>query len=965
MSTGLTSRDNFLEVLKPFQKRAVRLAASQAFLIVLAALLVTVLAFVWLDLIWALPAAIRWGVTRLGVMAGFVVAIGFAWKNTRWMTHDRLASRIDSVEETGGEVLSGFHLASQNFLPRGGISAGLADIAIARASHRVSRTAPHAVLPTDVLKRPAYVVAGILAGSVVLSALLPNIAWTQWQRFLSPSSDVPPFTGVLIEMSLEKDTVLFGEDVMGFAQVTAGNIERMSLVTQTFNGTEHVLPMLPIKGGRWQAVLTRATESMTVFAKSGISRSRMQTLTVVMTPKILPPRIRITPPAYTKRPQYVGPIPDVGIAGLKGTQVEFEVSSNRPLTHGRLAFSMKNESPEIVRLEPSKDGVLGPNAVMGSIELTKSGRFSIDVVDTDGIVSQDRIEGTIVLQQDQRPIVRIVQPKPLSLATPDVKLTVSVSAEDDYGITSVSLFRSINQSPATATFADIESSSRVGPQWELPLDRYGLEAGDEIQLFARTEDNDPDGPKGAESPVTIVKIISVQEFQEMMVQQKGAESIQAKYQAAQRHFENLAEALRELEKAAAEAALHPDSKEAQANLQEKLQEAEKAAARAAVDLKKLSEEPFPIDVDQELAQELEKMSEQAKEMEKALKEMADGQAPKNEKGEPNGDAKPLDESNIAKIKEMLEQVGENREQIQENAIEPLEMMQKTMALMADQERFSAIAAQQRDLAQRLDSLKNADPDDESVQRRVSELETEQKQLGQALDQLLEDIEQHFAELPVDPELDKLKQTSIDFLNAVKSSEARVRMTGTQQNLLGDNFQDAQQDASTSADILESFLSEAGEMSGEAESSCKAAFNPTKGRPNLGNSLQQMMKMMGMKGGKNGMKPGSKPGMGRGAGGGYAQRFPGPQNIGMYGSMPTSKPSASRGRGENANGGSASNSTSTPSLGGNTSRDTTSRGDASGQSDQSVPSQYRSQVAEYFRILTEQLGEQETTQGIKP
>ncbi|MEQ1824979.1 MAG: hypothetical protein ABL921_03505 [Pirellula sp.] len=710
-----------------------------------------------------------------------------------------------------------------------------------------------------------------------------------------------------------------------------------------------------------------------------------------MTPKIVSSRVRITPPAYAKRSSYFGAIPDSGITGLKGTQVVFELGSNRPLRMGRFQFWTKTGKHESIELMPVNDldsggeiynsgtGNSGTGKsrigvaqdpvciVSGMTSIVQSGRFTLDVVDVAGIESTDKIEGTITLTQDQRPIVRIVHPRPLSLATPDISLPVSLMAEDDYGVASVSLFRSINNSPATSVMADIEPAPRVAPQWELPLKSYGLEPGDEIQLFARAEDNDPDGSKGAESPVTVIRIISVQEFQEMLVQQKGAESIQAKYQEAQRHFEKLAEALREVEKAAKAAVESPDSEKAQAELQEKLRVAQHAAAEAASKLQKMSEEPFPIDVDRELAKDLEKMSEQASEMQDALSEMADAQNPKGKDGKPNPRAVPLNEDDRANIQKMLEQGGANREQLEEQAIESLNIMQKTLALMADEQQFSQIAAQQRDLEQRMNALKNADPKEASVQRRVSELETEQQQLRQSLDQLLDSIEQHTSELPDDPELQQLRETSQKFVDAVRKSNAADRMSSAQKQLLGDAFEQAQKDANEAADILESFLDGSQAMGQGAESSCKAAFQPGKGRPNLGNSLQQLMDMMGMKKGKSGMKPGNKPGngMGTGAGGGFSQRFPGPQNIGMYGSVPTTQESTSRGRGDKKSQGTASASTATPSDGGNESRDSASQGDASGQADQSIPTQYRAQVAEYFRILSEQLGQELDASGTKP
>src|SRR5205085_80513 len=82
----------------------------------------------------------------------------------------------------------------------------------------------------------------------------------------------------------------------------------------------------------------------------------------------------------------------------------------------------------------------------------------------------------------------------------------------------------------------------------LQLAAYGLEPGDEIKLFARAEDNDPAGAKGAESPVATVRIISQEEFEKLVRAREGLELLQSKYQQARRRLESLAAEAEELQK---------------------------------------------------------------------------------------------------------------------------------------------------------------------------------------------------------------------------------------------------------------------------------------------------------------------------------------------------------------------------------------------------------------------------------
>jgi hypothetical protein len=301
-------------------------------------------------------------------------------------------------------------------------------------------------------------------------------------------------------------------------------------------------------------------------------------------------------------------------------------------------------------------------------------------------------------------------------------------------------------------------------------------------------------------------------------------------------------------------------------------------------------------------------------------------------------------------------IQQQRQQLASEAIDPLDKMQKAFPLIVDQQRFVQITQQQMDLANRITSLREtANASDPQVQRRMADLEVEQESLRQALDQLLDDIQTHADALPAEPEFDRLQKTSRDFVAAVRASAALSKMAGAQQQLLKSKFEAASSDATDAAVILESFLSKCNGMGDSACEACDLAFNPSAGAPNLGDSINQMLSMLGM---KPGSKMGSKAGMsfGSGPGGGYSQRTPGPQNIGMYGSLPTPQTNKSQGRGDRASHGSATNSSSSQSGDGNSERTAAVKGSSSGQSTSSIPAQYRSQVAEYFRRVAEQLGE---------
>jgi hypothetical protein len=79
---------------------------------------------------------------------------------------------------------------------------------------------------------------------------------------------------------------------------------------------------------------------------------------------------------------------------------------------------------------------------------------------------------------------------------------------------------------------------------------------------------------------------------------------------------------------------------------------------------------------------------------------------------------------------------------------------------------------------------------------------------------------------------------------------------------------------------------------------------------------------------------------------------------MYGSLPMSMRNSSQGRGDRQSLGMATESSVSPQRAGSGEGNPTGEGTAAGQAASSVPPQYRTQVAEYFRQLAEQLGEEQ-------
>jgi hypothetical protein len=538
---------------------------------------------------------------------------------------------------------------------------------------------------------------------------------------------------------------------------------------------------------------------------------------------------------------------------------------------------------------------------------------------------------------DQRPLVRLLQPQKQSLATPEATLPVRVAAEDDYGVARLQLFRNLNDSrPRSASLpVPPRPPRRFDVQVELPLAEYRLVPGDVIKLFGRVEDNDPAGAKGSESEVVTVRIISQEEFDRLLQVREGLNALLAKYAEARRRMESLADETKQLQKKTAEQppdrAVDDGTRQQAKRLVERLRHESEA-------LRRLAQRKLPYDADQSLAPELEQLAHLtdrlAEELDKLLQEAE------------------LHRDLLERhLKTLAEDLAGGRDRFQQHALLPLEMLEAVFPLVADQSRFVLLALRQIDLTERLASLQGRDGEDDPARKaRMRDLEQEQREIREALQTLLQDIQDHARQLPDEEQYAELRRTATDFVEQVRASGAVAAMAEAEAALAEFAGGHAATKAREAAEILRKFI-EWCEQGGMAECAGDClVFQPSLGNC-LGNTISQLLAMMGLGSGSGGS------GGGVGGSGGYSAYPGGWQNLGLYGSSPglgdaagagNQQPGASAGEGPGgvASGGKDGDASGVfdPSL----------ESAASGTGEGQVPVRYRQRVGQYFRRLAEEL-----------
>lgn len=885
---------------------------------------VIVLCAAWLDLLAEIPPTARAASVAVGAIVGLAGLLRSLDLARRLSRDEALAHTIDEACGSGGVVLSGIQLSKvpdREYGKAGAhpLSAGLGAIAIARAAEAARSVPGRRVLPLGPALRPLLWSAGLVFLVTLAARVWPDAVWTQFLRMSDPFGDHPPYSPTSFFVSPGNASVTYGDTLDITVRCEDAPPERLDLVAVSPGGEFERLPMFQEDEDDWRTQVQEVREPFTYFVKAPQGRSHRYAVAVTYVPRIEQVTFRITPPSYTGLGARRGPVPQGGLSGLSGTKVELTAQSNRPLRLGDMELRLHKSGTQKRGLLPVSEG---SRSVRGEFEIRESGELALRLVDVDGRVSRESSECPIALLKDLRPVIRILQPRKKSLATPTASLPVVLEAEDDYGFSRLQLFRSLNHSrhlPRDLPLPPEHAKSLIS-NLTLPLSQYGLEPGDLITLFGRVVDNDPERGKGSETPPVEVQIISHEEFARMLQARQTLERMARKYHEADRLVENLRSSLERLRKSLKEALEKKDEKRAEALMRELAQlHAAFQAAKDALD-RSLAEE-LHFDIDRALRLQLRKMRRQLEGLSKGLTEAAQ--------------KSPM--MALPEIEGLCGEMQTLEEEYDREAMEPLQVIEEVYPVMEDAARFAALYLLQKDLAARLSSLKDRDQeDDPDLKARMRDLEDEQQALREGLELLLEDLKEDAARLPDEEPYDKLKSEALDFAKAVEESPIVKFMGEAEEALKEYSGSSADSAASEASEEMEKFVERCQVMNGAGG----PAFDCLRFQPllysGLGDTIPQLM---------------SAAGLGEGSRHGYAMMMHNMHNMGLYGDV-SGEPKARGGTGDEQGTGVAPKARTVGRTDARVGRDAGVT--FGGVPVKELPAQYRGAVRAYFERLAEEL-----------
>ena len=189
------SSTQLLDQIGNVRKRLFSVGVIAALGWVLLAIIVVLMIAVWFDLLWELPVGARLGSFAVAGGIGILLFAMLGFSLLRKSKQHRLASRLDRVGGTGGEITTGLELSAllesqknqPSDKPKQQIESGLAELAVDRAAQTAGGIDRSLAVPTKPIKTVALALAGVGLLLAVVGLSMPKLAQTQWARFANPT----------------------------------------------------------------------------------------------------------------------------------------------------------------------------------------------------------------------------------------------------------------------------------------------------------------------------------------------------------------------------------------------------------------------------------------------------------------------------------------------------------------------------------------------------------------------------------------------------------------------------------------------------------------------------------------------------------------------------------------------------------------------------------------------------------
>ncbi|GEM_PF-6798324 len=397
------------------------------------------------------------------------------------------------------QLLSAFSFA-QTDRAATGLSSPLMDAAVQEAESLVASLSVKPLINWKLLKRILTAALLLSAAGLLFTALRPETARIWVQRNLLLQNVSWPQKTRLVVLGLEQGVLVVPEGDSLELQVRAeGKFPLLVELTRRENRNSEELETHSMKRlgeDRFVWSSPKVFEAFELRVSGGDDRGTWIPVEIRTRPQLLSLELQVIEPAYTGRAPVTLPPGQRQYRILEGSQIQLRGEVDKSLRSGTLL----RDGEAVAGLE--LDGAEFQARL--SAQMLASGQWELQYEDASGLAPKRFPRFSLLLQEDQEPVVRSELRGVGRMITPEARLPIWTQVQDDYAVTrlevlvenqkAVELEAGPGSAPSYQAFPVGEALPFLGqPEWELEhlLDLRDLprKAGDTVTLFLDAGDN--------------------------------------------------------------------------------------------------------------------------------------------------------------------------------------------------------------------------------------------------------------------------------------------------------------------------------------------------------------------------------------------------------------------------------------------------------------------------------------------
>jgi hypothetical protein len=294
----------------------------------------------------------------------------------------------------------------------------------------------------------------------------------------TPHSGSAPFYDIQVvpgDISVRRNS-----DLMVTAQLIGLQTQNVRLYARYQSASKwDQVPMKPQAGGTgFQFIFGGLPESVEYYVEAGPLDSKHFNIRVLDLPNVKNVRVTYHYPSWTHL-QNVTEERGGDLRAVEGTEADLEVETDKPMRDGILVLDDEQQ----IRLSAGEG-----NVYKGTVHMEKDGVYHVAALDQGQPVRLSN-DFFIEARKAEPPNVIIARPGHDYRASPIEEVTVAVKADDEFGVSEMTLHYSVNGGPEqTIDLLKQKGAKQADGSTTLSLEDFKAVPGDVVSLYAIAKD---------------------------------------------------------------------------------------------------------------------------------------------------------------------------------------------------------------------------------------------------------------------------------------------------------------------------------------------------------------------------------------------------------------------------------------------------------------------------------------------